>query len=104
MPTTKANILKEKKIMNEIRNILLIERTGGGKSTLANVLTGTGDFVESSRTTSQTRTIEEGLVEIDISRDGNEKVRYRIIDTIGIGDTQLTPQGVLTRLAEIGNR
>jgi hypothetical protein len=90
--------------MNDVKNVLLIGRTGGGKSTLANVLTGTSNFVESSRTTSQTRTIEEGLVEIDVERDGSEKIRYRIIDTIGIGDTKLTPQGVLTKLAEMAGR
>ena len=89
------------------RNILLIGRTGSGKSTLANVLMGNDGnkkFTESFRSVSETRQVEEGLVEIDLSRDGSEKIRYRVIDTIGIGDTKLTPRGVLTRLAEIADR
>src|SRR6185437_3563802 len=95
--------------MNEIRNILLIGRTGGGKSTLGNVLINKNDnfeetFKESSSSFSVTKEVKEALVEIDVNRNGSEKIRYRIIDTIGIGDTELTPQGVLTRLAEIGTR
>jgi len=95
--------------MNNIKNILLIGRTGGGKSTLGNVLINKNDefeetFKESSSSFSVTKKVEEALVEIDISRDGSEKVKYRIIDTIGIGDTELTPQGVLVKLAEMATR
>jgi hypothetical protein len=95
--------------MNNIKNILLIGRTGGGKSTLGNVLINKNNdfeetFKESSSSFSVTKKVEEALVEIDINRDGSEKIRYRIIDTIGIGDTELTPQGVLNRLAEIATR
>ncbi|CAB4434764.1 unnamed protein product [Rhizophagus irregularis] len=94
--------------LTEVRNILLIGRTGGGKSTLGNVLINNNDFEEvfkeSDGSVSATKNIDEKLVEIDVSRDGSEKVEYRIIDTIGIGDTKLTAQGVLTRLAEIANR
>ncbi|CAG8750328.1 44743_t:CDS:10 [Gigaspora margarita] len=91
------------------RNILLIGRTGGGKSTLGNVLINKNDnfdevFGESSQSVSETKNVKEAAVEIDISRDGSEKVKYRIIDTIGLGDTKLTPQGVLTRLAEVASR
>jgi hypothetical protein len=90
-------------------HIILIGRTGGGKSTLGNVLVNKNGefepvFKESGRSVSKTRTIKEELVEIDIKRDGSEKVEYRIIDTIGVGDTKLTPQGVLMRLAEIADR
>ena len=92
-----------------VRNIILIGRTGGGKSTLGNVLVNKNGefepvFKESGRSISKTKTIKEELVEIDIERDGSEKVKYRIIDTIGVGDTKLTPQGVLMRLAEIADR
>jgi len=86
------------------RNILLIGRTGSGKSTLANVLMGENKFIESAKSISVTKNIEEGVVEIDLKEDGSEKIRYRVIDTIGLADTKLTPQGVLTKLAEMAGR
>ena len=95
--------------MVNIRNIILIGRTGGGKSTLGNVLINKNDnfeeaFEESAGGVSKTKNVEERVVEIDLKDDGSEKIRYRVIDTIGLGDTSLTPQGVLMRLAEIADR
>jgi len=89
--------------MTKTKNILLIGRTGGGKSTLANVLTNTNKFGESSSTVSATKEVQIELAEIDISKDGSEKLDYQIIDTIGIGDTEMTPQGVLIKLAEMAS-
>jgi len=95
--------------MADITNIILIGRTGGGKSTLGNVLINKNDnfeeaFKESAGGVSKTKNVEEIVVEINLKDDGSEKIRYRVIDTIGLGDTSLTPQGVLMRLAEIADR
>lgn len=81
-----------------IKNILLIGRTGCGKSTLANVLTNKNNtfeevFKEGEFSTAETRDIQVEEVEID-------DTKYRIIDTVGIGDTKLTPQQVLNKLAD----
>ncbi|KLL02082.1 MAG: hypothetical protein MRERC_4c013 [Mycoplasmataceae bacterium RC_NB112A] len=89
-------------IMNT-RNILLIGRTGSGKSTLANVLMGENKFTESAKGISATKHVEERIFEVDLDKEGNEKIRYRVIDTIGIGDTKMKPQGVLMRLAEMAD-
>jgi hypothetical protein len=91
------------------RNILLIGRTGGGKSTLGNVLINKNNnfeevFEESAKGVSKTKKVEERVVEIDLKEDGSEKIRYRIIDTIGIGDTKMTPIGVLSELAKVAGR
>jgi adenylate kinase family enzyme len=86
------------------RNILLIGRTGSGKSTLANVLMDENRFNVSAKSVSATKHIEEGIFEVDLDRGGREKVKYRVIDTIGLGDTNMTPQGVLMRLAEMAGR
>src|SRR4051794_19111941 len=90
--------------MVETKNILLIGRTGSGKSTLANVLMGKDKFNVSSGSVSETKNIEEGVFEFDLKKDGSEKIKYRVIDTIGLGDTNMTPIGVLTRLAEMAGR
>ncbi|CAG8562014.1 17289_t:CDS:1 [Funneliformis caledonium] len=70
------------------RNLLLIGTTGSGKSTLANVISDTINFKESESSVSETRDIQSERFYIN-------GVRYNIIDTIGINDTQLTTHQVL---------
>jgi predicted GTPase len=78
--------------MNKI-TILLIGRTGSGKSALANVISNDKKFNESGLSISETRDIQIENFEID-------GVSYQIIDTVGIGDTKLTTQQVLNKLAD----
>ncbi|KLL02085.1 MAG: hypothetical protein MRERC_4c021 [Mycoplasmataceae bacterium RC_NB112A] len=91
---------------DRVRNILLIGRTGSGKSTLANVLVNKNDkfeeiFKESTRSISETKQIQTEEFSVDISKDGQEKINYRVIDTIGFGDTQLSNKRVLELLQDL---
>src|SRR6185312_5312184 len=89
--------------MNSIKTILLIGSTGSGKSTLANVLLGKKDesgnfkeiFGESAGSVSETK-----KVQIEEFEKGS--IRYRIVDTVGIGDTGMTRDVVLRKLALMG--
>jgi hypothetical protein len=83
-----------------IKNILLIGRTGNGKSTLANVLTDTNAFTESADSTSETRSIKTKGFKLGLE---NEKVKYCVIDTVGVGDTQLDTKDVLYKLGEVAH-
>jgi flagellar biosynthesis GTPase FlhF len=90
----------------EIRNILLIGRTGSGKSTLGNVLVNKDNnfeevFKESAASVSETKNVKTEKFTIDLSEDGKKKVDYLVIDTIGFGDTQLETKEILGLLKDL---
>jgi AIG1 family len=84
--------------MTEKRTILLLGRTGNGKSTVANVISNTNRFAESELGVSETRGIQEGIFRVR-----SENIEYHIVDTIGIGDTRFDERQVLVKLAEAAN-
>src|SRR6266487_2880895 len=92
-----------------IKNILLIGRTGSGKSTLGNVLINEFKenepfreaFRESAGSVSETKNIQVQEFLVNLREDGTEQVRYLVVDTAGFGDTQLTTKEVLQLLQEL---
>src|ERR1051325_9173784 len=78
---------------DDVENILLLGRTGTGKSTLANVIGNTSEFGESSGSISKTKEFQS----YDFKQGGT---KYRVVDTVGIADTKLTTQKVLYQLGE----
>ncbi|XP_062506812.1 uncharacterized protein LOC134183332 [Corticium candelabrum] len=78
------------------RTVVFIGRTGAGKSTCANALASAILFPESDQSVSETKFIESRTVNID---GANSRYRVKIVDTIGIGDTDLEEDEVLKRLA-----
>jgi len=80
--------------MVETKTILLIGRTGRGKSALANVVTSTNNFKENERSISKTKEIQTEKFK------DNNGLNYLVIDTPGIGDTQLPTEKILDIVAE----
>jgi len=90
----KQEVDQEKaKNMAKIRNILLVGRTGCGKSALANVLTNSNNYIESVKSISVTRSISDEDDEFEVNG-----IKYRVIDTVGIGDTEHTKEEVWQKL------
>lgn len=75
------------------RNILLIGRTGSGKSSLANLLSQSDEFKRSSESTSETRGIQSKIF-------SHQDISFKVIDTIGLDDTKLENEKVLNLLAK----
>ena len=76
--------------------VVFIGRTGAGKSTCANTLVGNCSFQESDQSVSETKYVESCSVTVDWEE---KQYRMKIVDTIGIGDTDLGHDEVLKRLA-----
>jgi len=80
-------------LYRETITLLLIGKTGNGKSALANIISQSDDFKEGDFGISQTK----DHLKREYILDG---IRYIIVDTIGIGDTELTMQQVLYKIAD----
>src|SRR4051812_4758078 len=81
--------------MTEKRTILLLGRTGNGKSTIANVISNTNHFQESEYGVSETREVEVGKFKVM-----SEDTEFHVVDTIGFGDTKFDEKQVLVKLTE----
>ena len=80
------------------RTVVFIRRTGSGKSTCANTLAGEfGLLKESGGSVSQTKKVDAKEVTLTWKTG---QYNLKIVDTIGIGDTDLSADEVLKRLAE----
>ncbi|GBB96834.1 hypothetical protein RclHR1_02850005 [Rhizophagus clarus] len=74
-------------------NILLVGCTGGGRSTLANVLTGTDNFKEGACAVSETKYFRKKEFEW-------EENNFSVVDTVGIGDINLSIDHILFKITE----
>ena len=83
-----------------VRTAVFIGRTGSGVSACANTLAGKDLFQESHGTYSMTRNVEVHTVALTWQE---QQYEVKIVDTIGIGHTELPPDEVLKRLACVCN-
>ncbi|KAF2073446.1 hypothetical protein CYY_005231 [Polysphondylium violaceum] len=75
------------------RTILIIGKTGSGKSTIANVITSTNEFKEGEYGVSETKNFKC----LNFIHNG---VNYKVIDSVGLGDTKLSERQVLDQMAQ----
>ncbi|CAB4431192.1 unnamed protein product [Rhizophagus irregularis] len=75
------------------KNIIIVGRTGGGKSTLFNVLTDTDKFIESGNLFSVIKNFQKKVFEW-------KGKKFNVVDTIGVGDTQLSTRRVLYKILD----
>jgi len=82
---------------NEARNIVIIGRTGSGKSSLCNTLSRQNAFAVGDESVSRTKFSQAVMSQKGI-------ITYRFIDTIGLGDTKLNTEENINELAKVKER
>ncbi|XP_065198217.1 uncharacterized protein LOC135829758 [Sycon ciliatum] len=88
------------------RVVILMGRTGNGKSTLANVIAGRprGDlFPESARVLSETVGTPSKRVAVRYGTSPRKRYVLKIVDTIGFGDTGKSAADVLKQLGDLAS-
>lgn len=84
--------MDEKEI--RMRKVIMVGRTGTGKSTIGNCMLQENVFTESDLSTSCTKFSTGQCREVD-------DIKITSIDTIGVGDTELSQTQVLNRIADV---
>lgn len=79
---------------SNILNIVLLGKTGAGKSSTGNLLLGENKFVTSAANKSCTSTIQAEECWID-------DVKLRVVDTPGFFDTSVTQEAIATELLKV---
>ncbi|PKC59018.1 hypothetical protein RhiirA1_470052 [Rhizophagus irregularis] len=78
-----------------ISNLLVVGYAGSGKSTLINVLNGTGHLEGNKHPIKKTKNFQKRVFR-------SNETEYRIVDTIGIGDINLTKKNIISeKIAEV---
>ncbi|XP_062507231.1 uncharacterized protein LOC134183660 [Corticium candelabrum] len=97
--------MAEQQSQDNRRTVVLIGRTGNGKSTCANVIAGCYSddpeqqlFRESETVASKTKDIHQDMIKIEWE---GKTYDVTIVDTVGLGDTSLSEEQVLKRLAKV---
>ena len=97
--------MAEQQSQDNRRTVVLIGRTGNGKSTCANVIAGCNSddpeqqlFRESDTAASETKDIIQKIVRVTWNKTVYD---LNIVDTTGLGDTSLSEEQVLKRLAKV---
>lgn len=91
--------------MNDTRTILLLGKTGNGKSTLANILSGTNKFIENSLNDGKNIQSEEFLLNLAKSNgESVERIKYHIVEAVGgICEPSISSQQTLWKLAKLAS-
>ena len=71
-------------VQQQRRNIVVLGKTGAGKSTVANQILGSDQFKVSTSTQSVTRRVTDGEAKVNV---GDIDYNIKIIDTIGLFDS-----------------